>query len=193
MRNSSVQRKEIADIKELLFTFQRYFDASGARKFSSIVQSTKLSPDTELAVLAGSDTEEVFPLCEDGEDKPQQDLVQSSDCFRDISSQEEAQFQTISTMRARRPKAGSSIVVQVPIWLLSRRFELRFRRAYGGWDHSLRTYRILPYEAAIFEYCINDDLEKIQVLFESGRASPFESDLKRNSLLHVSTPTTVYL
>jgi hypothetical protein len=150
---------------------------------SSRVEIQGRTSNIGVTASTGSKIEEVYPQYEDGEDEPRKDLDEGSDLIR-------AQSQASSTGHARRPNARYSIVFQVPIWLLSRRFEIRFRRAYGGWDHSLRTYKTIPSDAAILHYCIYDEIEKVQVLFESGLASPFESDRLGNTLLHVSIPIT---
>lgn len=81
----------------------------------------------------------------------------------------------------------STFTLQLPVWFLSRRFELRFRRLYGGWDHNLRVYRMVPFDAPIFTFCFKGQVEKVQELFSAGLASPFDSDPDGNTPLHVRT------
>lgn len=79
-----------------------------------------------------------------------------------------------------------SVTVQLPLWLSGSRYQLRSKRAYGGWDYTIRSYTIVPYESPIFDLCYNGDLNAVQQLFHDGLASPFDISINGTTLLHVS-------
>jgi hypothetical protein len=55
---------------------------------------------------------------------------------------------------------------------MSRVWEIRVREACSGWMLGLSSYQIRPMEALVFDYTENGDIQNLQRLFGSGKASP---------------------
>ena len=77
-----------------------------------------------------------------------------------------------------------------PQWLLSRGLSWQSFGIYGGWQHNFRTFRYIPRDSLIVDFCLEGDIANVQRMFDKGLASPFDrvaiegtGDL---SLLHVS-------
>lgn len=78
-------------------------------------------------------------------------------------------------------------------WLLTRGFSWRTSGIYGSWQYSLCTFRYIPEDALIVDFCIDGDVANVQRMFDKGLASPFDRVRYEDedwSLLHVSS---VYL
>jgi hypothetical protein len=86
----------------------------------------------------------------------------------------------------RGDERTTSYAFQFPRWIYGRRFELRLMKSCQGWDQRLRTYRTVPYNAKIFAYCMDGNVNGLQHLFGTGQASPFEMDPDGRTPLHVS-------
>ena len=74
-------------------------------------------------------------------------------------------------------------------WLLRRGFRVECTGLYGDWQRSFRTFRYIPRNALIVEFCQTGDILNVQKMFAKRLASPhdrvaFEDD--DWSLLHVS-------
>ena len=59
-------------------------------------------------------------------------------------------------------------------WLFSRGFSWEFFGIYGNWQYSFRTFRSIPKNALIVDFCKEGDLINAQRMFEKGPASPFD-------------------
>jgi hypothetical protein len=57
------------------------------------------------------------------------------------------------------------ITVQLPTWLLPRRYQFRMTRIYTGWEYSIRSIPILPSHSPIFKLCRKGDIPAVQRLF----------------------------
>ena len=78
-------------------------------------------------------------------------------------------------------------------WLLTRGFSWQTSGIYGSWQYSFRTFRYIPEDALIVDFCIEGDVANVQRMFDKGLASPFDRVRYEDedwSLLHVSS---VYL
>jgi len=80
----------------------------------------------------------------------------------------------------------TSVSISLPPWLYARRYEICLVKARQGWDHSFRSYRMIPYDATVFQHCIAGNVAALQQLFGSGESSPFEVDPDGRTPLHVS-------
>ncbi|KAH7393579.1 hypothetical protein BKA64DRAFT_91682 [Cadophora sp. MPI-SDFR-AT-0126] len=88
-----------------------------------------------------------------------------------------------------KPRSSSApaeryISIQLPSWLLSRRYQIRSRKAYSGWDHRFRTYYPTSSNDEIFGLCTKGDVDGLQQLFQAGAASPFSTDYDGFTTLH---------
>ncbi|KAG4430425.1 hypothetical protein IFR05_014095 [Cadophora sp. M221] len=81
----------------------------------------------------------------------------------------------------------TSVSFGLPRWICARRFELRMMKSRQGWDQSFRSYRMVSYDAKVFDYCMHGNVAALQQLFANGQASPFEIDPDGRSPLHVSS------
>lgn len=86
------------------------------------------------------------------------------------------------------PEESCIISVQLPSWLLPRRYQIRSRRQYRGWNYHIRAYHIVPTTAPVFKLCMEGDINGLQNIFTSGLATPFDVDRDGASTLHVSMP-----
>lgn len=77
------------------------------------------------------------------------------------------------------------VTIQLPTWLLPRRYHILSQRAHSGWDHKFRTYYVTASTAPIFQLCIDGNTGEIQKLFAAGLASPFNTDYNGFTTLHV--------
>ena len=75
--------------------------------------------------------------------------------------------------------------MKLPIWLLSRVWELNLYRSSVGWDVSLRIYNVVPWDHPLFEACRNADLPLVQQLLVSGQGSLYDVDEWGRGPLHV--------
>jgi ribosomal protein L7/L12 len=91
----------------------------------------------------------------------------------------------------RRKSTTTSISLNIPDWISARRYQICFKKSQQGWDQSFRTYRTVPLDAKVFDYCMAGDLTGLQYLFESGFSSPFEIDPEGRTPLHVSQQASI--
>ena len=74
-------------------------------------------------------------------------------------------------------------------WLLRRGHRLQCTGIYGDWQYSFRTFRYIPKDALIVDFCMAGDVLNVQKLFAKRLASPHdrvELEDEDWSLLHVS-------
>ncbi|PVH75271.1 hypothetical protein DL98DRAFT_593269 [Cadophora sp. DSE1049] len=88
------------------------------------------------------------------------------------------------TLAANEHDTVTSLYFGLPKWIYARRFELRLMKSRQGWDQSFRWYRMVSYDAKVFDYCMHGDVAGLQRLFSSGEASPFEIDPDGRTPLH---------
>jgi hypothetical protein len=77
------------------------------------------------------------------------------------------------------------VTIRLPTWLLPRRYQFRARRAYSGWEYSLRSSCILSPNSLVFQFSQNGNIEGLKELFNSRIASPFDTDVDGFTPLHV--------
>jgi hypothetical protein len=78
------------------------------------------------------------------------------------------------------------VTIRLPTWLLPRRYQFRARRAYSGWEYSLRSSSIVPSSSLVFEFSKDGNIEGLKDLFNTRKASPFDTDVCGFTPLHVS-------
>lgn len=81
---------------------------------------------------------------------------------------------------------ATSIRVGLPAYFCPMRYEVRFMKSCQGWDQSFRSYKMGSYDDPIFHLSMAGDIVGLQRLFQSGEASPFETDPDDRTPLHVS-------
>lgn len=86
---------------------------------------------------------------------------------------------------SRGSSTSTSISVTLPTWIYARNFQIHLTKSYQGWDQSFRTYRTVSCDAQVFKLSADGNMEGLQQLFKSGRASPFEIDSYGWTPLHV--------
>jgi hypothetical protein len=94
-------------------------------------------------------------------------------------------------MSEERCTSKTSLFLVLPTWIYARKFELHLMKSRQGWDQSLRSYRVVSYNAQVFHYSMAGDVEGLQRLFASGEASPFEIDPDGRTPLHVGEQSFV--
>lgn len=79
----------------------------------------------------------------------------------------------------------TTLVYRFPSWLRSRISYLQMRQQYGGYSIQRCSARIIPSNSLSFICVVTGDIEALRRLFRSEAASPFDSDINGNTLLHV--------
>ena len=81
-------------------------------------------------------------------------------------------------------------------WLLRKGFKLgmslHFKQTAQQVTRSLRTFRPVPDDSLIFEFCARGNIDGIQSLFKRGRASPWDIDSRAWTPLHVRRFLTAF-
>ena len=77
-------------------------------------------------------------------------------------------------------------------WLLTRGLSWQTSGIYGSWQYNFRTFRYIPEDALIVDFCVEGDVANVQRMFDKGLASPFDRVRYEDgdedwSLLHVSS------
>ena len=75
-------------------------------------------------------------------------------------------------------------------WLSSRGFSWQSLGISSSWQYNLRTFRYIPENALIVDFCVDGDVTNVQRMFDKGLASPFDRVRFEDqdwSLLHVSS------
>lgn len=77
--------------------------------------------------------------------------------------------------------------LSLPYWMSSKVLEVGSMKAPNGWNWMLRAYRVIPFSSRAVACVMRGDLQRLQDMFASGQASPFDQVEDTNlSLLHVS-------
>jgi hypothetical protein len=80
----------------------------------------------------------------------------------------------------------TTISLNLPAWIYARRYQFCLTKSFQGWDQTFRSYRVVSFDASVFNYCMTGNVAELQQLFESGQSSPFEVDPEGRTPLHVS-------
>lgn len=81
---------------------------------------------------------------------------------------------------------ATMIWLQFPSWIHSQRYQFCLSKSCQGWEQSLRSYNVLPFDDLVFQYSMEGNVIGLQRLFQVGKASPFVVDPDGRSPLHVS-------
>ena len=110
-----------------------------------------------------------------------------------VSIEQESVFVGDSRNERRIPARRTRYDLRIAQWLLSRGFSWQSSGLYGSWQYSFRTFRYVPQDALIVDFCCEGDIANVQRMFDKGLASPFDrvryehEDWSQDwSLLHVS-------
>ena len=109
--------------------------------------------------------------------------------LRLVSTEQESSLIDESGNEQKVPARRNRFDLRVPQWFLSRGFSWESFSIYSGWQYSFRTFRYIPHDSLIVDFCTQGDLANVQKLFAKGLASPFDRVRRENddwSLLHVS-------
>lgn len=80
------------------------------------------------------------------------------------------------------------ITVQLPTWLLPRRYQFRGSEAYTGWKFCIRSSHVLPSSSYVFQPSKEGNLAALRQHFLRRKASIFDVDEQSRTTLHVSSP-----
>jgi hypothetical protein len=187
--SSTAQRKDMLDLKASVSSLHSY-STPPASLVAPVPKPKFASESTTRQQICLKDSRLNNPKSRHigKRDEKQQEIPPGFDSTDADLYEQQTDHQAAVRVKTSHSKfQKSNIILQFPVRFLSRRFELRFRRSYGGWDHSLRAYRMVPFDAPVFDFCLNGEVEKVQVLFDAELASPFDSDPDGNTPLHVRT------
>ncbi len=149
--NSTIQQNDIVGLKASLSTLSKCSVDHASSPAVHGVGVDKTCIATECNVFEYSDQYALQSSGTSDQHQASHEVAQGSESNEIVrSTRDKTKTFTIQVK-------SNSIVIHLLVWFLSRRFELRLRRAYGGWDHSLRAYRTLPLEAPIFDYSLNGE------------------------------------
>ncbi|KAI0890754.1 uncharacterized protein GGS22DRAFT_151742 [Annulohypoxylon maeteangense] len=86
---------------------------------------------------------------------------------------------------------GVAVDIQPPWWLtgILDAWSFNIVKSYSGWKFHLQSYPIRPNESLIFDVVRWDDTEKLQAMFRTGDASPFDRNEIGSSILHIAVQT----
>lgn len=87
----------------------------------------------------------------------------------------------------------STLTVVPAPWLMRFGFEVVSTKMFDTRSHGLRTFRTVPEDALIFEFCREGNVAGVRSLFQRGLASPFDRDEIGWTTLHVSTMAAMVL
>ncbi|XDG07273.1 hypothetical protein ABKA04_006888 [Annulohypoxylon sp. FPYF3050] len=81
---------------------------------------------------------------------------------------------------------GFTVNTQPPGWLTNvlSAWSINIAKSYSGWKVHLRSYSIRPQRSLIFRLSQQDNVHKLQAMFDSGEASPFDRDPYGATILH---------
>ena len=194
----AVQRKKWESLEQDILDLRRSHERHHSIMESEVVQirsfaMTRPSPSQKLlgSIGAVEDTEHV-------QEEDVAEISKNTCNFR--SRQTNLQHHQLKTYAGMNLMSGllsyalaadahnktASVSFTLPNWICARRFELRLMKSQQGWDQSFRSYRMVSYDAKVFDYCMDGDVAGLQKLFASGQASPFETDPDGRTPLHVS-------
>jgi hypothetical protein len=95
-----------------------------------------------------------------------------------ISGEEDHTDHSTGTVVSRQPPRRHGITQRYCLNLsarfLSTVFSFAAIRSHGGWKAQLWTYKIVPFDAEIFQYCRVGDMDGVRRLIDSGEASPLD-------------------
>lgn len=84
----------------------------------------------------------------------------------------------------------TSLILRPPPWLLkfglNTGIKMELSRSIRGWKHTLNPLRTVPDDSLIFEFCNRGNIHGVRLLFARGQASPWDTDSKGCTPLHVS-------
>lgn len=124
--------------------------------------------------------------------------------LRFVTMEQESILIEESGIERRVPTRRTRYDLRIAQWLLSCGFSWQSFGTYGSWQYSFRTFRYIPEDALVVDFCIEGDLANVQRMFDKGLASPFDRvmlkyEFRSNggvvyldedwSLLHVSRAT----
>jgi hypothetical protein len=93
------------------------------------------------------------------------------------------------THRRRRKTDSREVVwlkVNLPSWFIGQQWALRVAKATSGWQYSLRMYKVLRNDEAVFEYCMRGNTEALKELITQGKVSIYDQNESGLTLLHAS-------
>ena len=110
--------------------------------------------------------------------------------LRFVTTEQESVLVEDSGTERRIPVRQTRYNLRIAQWLLSRSFSWQSFGICNSWQYNFRTFRYIPKDALIVDFCREGDVENVQRMFDKGLASPFDRVIDENgdewSLLHVS-------
>ena len=94
-----------------------------------------------------------------------------------------------SCVNSEQPVTGEKVLTLRPSFLRYE-FDLSFDTGFRWIPRNLRIYEVISQDAPIFGFVIDGDLSALQGALQQGVASPFVSDERGHTLLHVSSVWT---
>ena len=96
----------------------------------------------------------------------------------------------IGTLLIMFPSSGSrypnTIRFSTSLWTsIALGFEVLLQRSFGRPHYVFRTFRIITMDDPVWQACALGNLEQVNHLFASGRASPYDQTENGSTLLHV--------
>ncbi|KAI0839207.1 hypothetical protein F5Y06DRAFT_286714 [Hypoxylon sp. FL0890] len=175
----------------------------GRRKIAAVKQSylvalTRVQPDITVerfTALIPRDNQPRLRIMPEPESKPQEETISSSVSRwpdkSDVVTQPRWQKQFLRLSLFGRILVGRSassytILLQAPMWLSRRSWELHCIRACGAWQLNLRCYLFVPYysKAMGLARSRRGSPRDMQKLFDAGLASPYDRCEFGRTLLH---------
>jgi hypothetical protein len=144
-------------------TIQTYTDQLG-RELGLVVQRTRASLIQDL--------ENVSPR-----------LISSYQ----LESPDEVASNSAGRRRSRNSRnVAFRVRLKVPAWFSTRVWEIAKVDAQQGWDLCFRTFNRRPNDSDVFGCCVSGDLDRLKLLVQAGKASPFDVNESGDNLFAVS-------
>ncbi|KAH7409134.1 hypothetical protein BKA64DRAFT_388235 [Cadophora sp. MPI-SDFR-AT-0126] len=90
----------------------------------------------------------------------------------------------------RHQSEESYLTIRPALWLarfgLKYGIRVNFFQSPGSWKHTLNTFRPVPDDSLIFEFCRLGNIEGVQLLLERGQASTWDTNSEDETPLHLA-------
>ena len=94
--------------------------------------------------------------------------------IRLITTEQDSNLADESGNEPRVPTRRNRYDLRLARWLLLRGFSWHSVGIYSDWQYTFRTFRLIPEDSLIVDFCIQGDLVNVQKMFEQRLASAFD-------------------
>ncbi|GFF78701.1 hypothetical protein IFM53868_02411 [Aspergillus udagawae] len=152
------QRESLENIRHTLILLQQTYFSAHVRNLRLVENPASNAPTNTATPQAPSDCQQL-----------------------DYNPRQPRNLQHIYARGTRKNKTFS---FRTPLLFVDKFWNINITGINPGWNFSIRSYNVIPYNSAIIRHCQSGKIEEIQRLFENHLASPFDCDEFGWPLLH---------